>query len=164
MGGLSLSKKDTNPKDVIGSGKVPLGLCPDTLDVATSMAFLEGALKYGRYNWRIAGVRASIYRDAGRRHFDAWWNGQDIDPKSGLHHLWKLAACIAILVDSIEIGNMVDDRPPRVNMDNMYDRMEPLVGELKQRYDDPDVYQYTIFDTLEDDSSIARGRNDVGPV
>ena len=55
-----MSTKDTNPKDAIGSGKVPMHLWPSTATAVGSIALLNGALKYGRSNWRVAGVRASI--------------------------------------------------------------------------------------------------------
>jgi len=101
------------------------------------MAFLEGGLKYGPYNWREAGARASVYYDAGRRHFEAWWNGQNIDPASGLPHLWKLAACVAILIDCCEIGNLSDDRPPAIDLYEMFNKMEPEVERLKAALQKP---------------------------
>lgn len=138
--------KDTNPKDIVGSGKVPLELFPDTAHVAGAMAFLEGAVKYGRYNWRVAGVRASIYRAALDRHMKSWWNGKDIDPDSNLPHLWKALACIAILIDASEAGKMVDDRPPSVDVEHMMMELQDVVEEIKDRYSDRNPYQYTIED------------------
>lgn len=63
--------KPTNPKDLIGSGKLPLHLWPTTATAMGCIGLLEGMLKYGRSNWREAGVRASIYVDACKRHLDA---------------------------------------------------------------------------------------------
>jgi hypothetical protein len=139
--------KQTNPKDIVGSGKAPLELCPDTLRVAAGMCFLEGALKYGRYNWRVAGVRASIYYAAAGRHLAAWWNGEDTDPDSNLPHLWKAAACLAVLIDAGEMDKLTDDRPPRAPVEEMLKRLLPTVSELQQRYGDRRPYQYTIVDT-----------------
>lgn len=139
--------KGTNPKDAVGSGKVPLELFPDTAVVAGAMSFLEGAVKYGRYNWRVAGVRASIYVAAARRHLSRWWNGEDIDPDSGLPHLWKALACLAILIDAGEAGKLNDDRPPRVDLADMIDRMTPMVAEIRDRYADRNPHQYTIADS-----------------
>lgn len=139
-------KKMSNPKDVIGSGKVPLELVPDTLRVAASMAFLEGALKYGRFNWRLAGVRASIYKAALDRHMAAWWNGEDIDLDSGLPHLWKAVACLAILIDAREVAKLTDDRPPYAPVSAMLDRITPDVVALQQRHRDKQPHQCTLED------------------
>ena len=79
--------KDTNPKDAIGVTKIDMGLVPDSAIVAEALAFSEGALKYGRYNWRIAGVRSSVYHAALLRHLSRWWNGEDADPDTGVPHL-----------------------------------------------------------------------------
>lgn len=139
--------KPTNPKDVVGGTKVPMGLMPDTVRVAGAMAFLEGALKYGRYNWRVAGVRASIYKDAFERHWCAWWNGEDIDPDSGLPHLWKALACLSILIDAQVSGKLTDDRPPIADLADMIRKQEPNISFLKKHYEDRKPHQYTIEDS-----------------
>lgn len=79
--------KSTNPKDLIGSSKLPLSLWPATATAMGCLAFLDGALKYGRSNFRAVGVRASIYVDAAKRHLDAWFEGEEFDPDSSLPHL-----------------------------------------------------------------------------
>jgi hypothetical protein len=140
------NEKDTNPKDMIAGGKVSPSLVPSSATLATAMAFLEGALKYGRYNWRVAGVRASVYYDALNRHAMAWWNGEDIDPKSGLPHLYKMSACIAILIDADLVGKLNDDRPPRADVAGLIERLEEQVRMLKEMNADKNPYQYTILD------------------
>lgn len=142
--------KPTNPKDAIGSDKLPLGLVPSSLIAFTSLAFLEGASKYGRYNWRIAGVRASIYNDALARHMAAWWNGEDIDPQTGVPHLANAAACIAILIDAGESKALNDDRPPRQPTGAMIRWLAVKVPEIKALFKDHNPKQYTILDSKED--------------
>ena len=112
--------------------RVPIGLFPQTAVIAGSMAFLEGHLKYRQYNWRDAGVRASVYHDALQRHTMAWWNGEDIDKASGLPHLWKALACLAILIDSDQVGNLTDDRPTPAPVQPMIDRLTGMVEEMVQ--------------------------------
>ena len=102
--------KPTNPKDAVGSDKLPLHLWPTTATALGCLGLLDGALKYGRSNWRVMGVRASIYYDAARRHLDAWFEGEECDPDSRLHHLAHALACIAILVDAEAVGKLHDDR------------------------------------------------------
>jgi hypothetical protein len=141
--------KPTNPKDVIGSGKLPLELVPDTMAAYASLSFLEGASKYGRYNWRAAGVRASIYRAAHDRHMMKWWNGEDCDPKTGIPHLASALACIAIILDAGVCGKLTDDRPPRAPIGDLIDRLGDSVGPLKALFASHDPHQYTIADSAD---------------
>lgn len=103
--------KDTNPKDAVGIKKVPLSCVPTIPMLELGLAMMEGARKYGRHNYRAVGTRSSVYYDAIIRHLTAWWEGEDIDPESGVHHLMKAAACIFVHRDSILMGNVEDDRP-----------------------------------------------------
>jgi hypothetical protein len=59
-----VSNKDSNPKDVVGVRKAPLSCVPKTVVAELGVAMLEGASKYGRHNWREAGVRSSDRLDA----------------------------------------------------------------------------------------------------
>lgn len=142
--------KPSNPKDVIGSRKVDPGLVPDTMVFCAAVAFTEGATKYGRFNWRVAGVRSSIYHAALKRHLAKWWNGQNYDPNTSVHHLDNALACLAILRDAELYGKLTDDRPPSPNRDAMadlIDGMEPVVAHLKELFRDHAPYQFTIADT-----------------
>ena len=104
--------KATNPKDAIGCSKVPFSVIPGRVMGELGLALLEGAAKYGRHNYRVSGVRASIYYDACLRHLTAWWEGQDTDPDSGLPHVVKALACLTVLRDAETQGKLTDDRPP----------------------------------------------------
>lgn len=110
---MSDNTKDTNPKDAVGTAKAPLSCLPAPFMHAVGLALMEGARKYGRHNYRAMGVRYSVYYDALMRHMTAWWEGEDIDPDSGLPHPVKAAACLAVLHDSMTQGNATDDRPPK---------------------------------------------------
>jgi hypothetical protein len=104
--------KETNPKDAVGTGKVPFSTISAVVMGELGLAMLEGARKYGRHNYRVAGVRASVYYDALKRHITAWWEGEDIDKDSGLPHIVKAIATLVVLRDSQIQQNWVDDRPP----------------------------------------------------
>ena len=56
--------KEMNPKDGVGTGKVPMSTVPAVVLAEIGLAMLEGARKYGRHNYRVAGIRASVYYDA----------------------------------------------------------------------------------------------------
>ena len=104
--------KPSNPKDAIGISKVPLSTvsAPVLLEIGLGMA--EGAIKYGRHNYRTIGVRASVYYDAAMRHLMSWWEGEDLDPDSGLSHISKCIASLVVLRDAMIMSKMTDDRPP----------------------------------------------------
>lgn len=106
-----MSEKDTNPKDALGVKKVPMHCIPTGPLLELGLAMMEGGRKYGSHNYRAIGAKASVYYDAAMRHLMSWWEGEDIDPDSGIHHLMKLAACAFVIRDSQLMGNEEDDRP-----------------------------------------------------
>lgn len=122
-------KKETNPKDAVGVRKARwFSYLPIRVLIGVGLALLEGARKYGRHNYRVAGVRASVYVDAVVcGHLMPWMEGEDLDPDTaeldaegkpipgtGLNHLDKAIASLIVLRDGIYEGNWVDDRPPSV--------------------------------------------------
>lgn len=129
-------KKDTNPKDAIANGKLPLHLWPETATAIGCMGLLEGNLKYGRTNWREGGVLASVYVGALRRHINQWFEGQELDSESGLHQLSHILACAAILADAWACGSLVDDR---MYADGEYselvDTLLPEIKRLNKKYE-----------------------------
>jgi hypothetical protein len=144
---LAQDSKHTNPKDAIGSDKIPLHLWPETASILGSLAFLEGAVKYGRSNYRAIGVRSSIYYDACRRHLMKWFEGEEIDEDSGLPHLSHALACIAILVDAQAAGKLNDDRMIKGGTLQMLKDMTPHVKRIKDKYKDRNPHHYTIADS-----------------
>lgn len=104
--------KPTNPKDSCGIKKVPMSGMPMNVLMEAGLVKLHGDLKYGRFNWREAGVRGSVYYDAALRHLAAWYEGEDIDPDSGIHHIAHAICGLSVLRDSIIRDNWSDDRPP----------------------------------------------------
>lgn len=141
--------KATNPKDAIGSAKLPLELVPQTAIAYESVAFLEGACKYGRYNWRAGGVRASIYIAAAMRHAFKWWNGEDCDPDTGVHHLASVRACFAIILDALECGKLTDDRPPRAPLGGLITRLEITAKRVRELFKAHTPKQWTITDAID---------------
>jgi hypothetical protein len=127
--GASAPPKDTNPKDeaAIAEGRLQLSCVPwralprmpNTpaewcVMSEVALAMTEGAWKYGRHNYRVAGVRASVYVDAFMRHMMAREMGEHLDPDSGQPHLVKAFSGLLVLQDCIMSGGplFVDDRPP----------------------------------------------------
>jgi hypothetical protein len=141
--------KPTNPKDQIAVAKLPLHLVPSTLPIYAALAFAEGASKYGAYNWRAAGVRASVYRSALDRHLAKWWNGEDADPATNVPHLASALACIGIILDAQLCGKLTDDRPPPAPMGELIDDAEPIIAELFRMFADRKPKHWTTADKID---------------
>jgi len=139
--------KPSNPKDMIGSDKIPLHLWPTTASILGALALLDGASKYGRQNFRAVGVRASIYVDAAMRHLNAWFEGEDNDPDSGIPHLGHALACVAILIEATAAGNMTDDRAYKTNYREWINKLTPLVKQIKKNHESKDPKHYSIKDS-----------------
>lgn len=101
----------TNPKDLIGIKKPPLGLIPPVALIHESLAMKNGAAKYGPYNWRSNPVQCTIYIDACLRHLLAYQDGEDYASDSSVHHLGHARACLGIILDALATGNLIDNRP-----------------------------------------------------
>lgn len=140
-------RKLTNPKDMIGSNKLPLHLWPATATATGCLGFLDGALKYGRTNWRPGGVKASIYVDAAKRHLDAWFEGEEFMKDSGLPHLAGALASIAILVDAAAAGVLDDDRMYPGGYLELVETLTPHVARLKESHKDKRPKHFTIKDS-----------------
>lgn len=133
---MTEAQKPTNPKDQLAIAKLPLHLVPSTLAAYAAMAFAEGATKYGAFNWRVAGVRASVYVSALERHLAKWKNGEEADARTGVPHLASALACLGIILDAKLCGKLTDDRPPAAPMAGLIDEAEPLVANLLQIFAD----------------------------
>jgi hypothetical protein len=114
----SILAKPSNPKDIVAVSKAPMSCVPAGVLAEVAVAMYEGACKYGRHNYRVGGVQASIYYDATMRHLMAWWEGQDFDPDTatpqhlGLSHVTKAIASLVVLRDAMLQSQLNDDRPP----------------------------------------------------
>lgn len=132
-----MTAKDTNPKDAVGTKKAPMSTVPSAVVMELGVAMLEGARKYGRHNYRVAGVRASVYYDAADRHLKAWWEGQDIDPDSGLSHIAKAIATLAVLRDAMMNDMVTDDRPPAMKNQGWLVDLNKQATAIIDKYPDP---------------------------
>lgn len=102
----------TNPKDLVGEKKVSISKLPAVAMLHAAHAMMNGAVKFGPYNWREKKVQAEIYIDAALRHITLWNEREETATDSGVHHLGHAMACLAILLDAQESGNLIDNRPP----------------------------------------------------
>lgn len=153
--GGKINPKPSNPKDIVGSDKLPVHLWPTTATMMGCLGLMDG-LKYGRSNYRSIGVRASIYFDALIRHAYAWFEGEECDPDSGLPHLSHALACLAIIVDADAAGKMTDDRMIRGGYRDLVTELTPHVARLREKYGKSNVRHYTIADNDAMDEHAAR--------
>ena len=142
-----MASKDTNPKDAVGIKKVPLSVVSAPVLMEIGLGMMEGARKYRRHNYRVAGVRASVYYDAAMRHLMSWWEGEDIDPDSGLSHISKALACLSVLRDSMILENWNDDRPPK-HKDGWVQEYNKKAKEIIEKYPE-ELEPYTELNSKE---------------
>ena len=109
--GIKDGLQKINPKESIGQTKPSLHHIPPRVLLEVAQAMMEGSKKYGIYNYRKAGVSYSTYYSSTFRHLIAWFEGEDIDPDSGLSHITKAISGLIVLRDSMLEGNAIDDRP-----------------------------------------------------
>lgn len=141
-----MSTKPSNPKDSVGISKVPMSTVSAPVLAEVGLGMLEGACKYGRHNYRAVGVRSSVYYDATMRHLMAWWEGQDIDPGSGLHHVTKAITSLVVLRDAMINGLCDDDRPPSAP-DGFIEALNAKAEAILKKYEKVKPRHYTIKDT-----------------
>jgi len=83
--------------------KLRMDLVPIPAIKAMAMGFGYGAKKYGEWNWRYFKKEdwKRLYA-ACLRHLFAWWEGEEIDEESELHHL-VLATCEIAMLTSLVV-------------------------------------------------------------
>jgi len=136
-----MNLKETNPKDIAGSSKLPFSCVPANVIGEIALGLMEGARKYGRHNYRKLPIKASIYYDAAMRHLTQFWEGEDIDPDSGLNHITKVLSCLTVLRDAMLNDKWEDNRPPKLK-DGWLAEFNRKAKEIVEKYPNP-VKDYT---------------------
>ena len=106
--------------------KAPISLVdPDYIEgLAHVLGF--GANKYAAHNWR-GGIAYSRLISAAYRHLGAINRGEDLDPESGLQHVYHLACCNMFLAAMMQHRPDLDDRyKPPTPRETYYDAFEVL--------------------------------------
>lgn len=112
----------TNPKDLLGVKKPRLSLVPPVGLIYAALAMANGADRYGPYNWREKKVQTMIYLEAAMRHILSYQDGEECAKDSGVPHLGHALACLLIIIDAKETGNLVDNRPKPGAMADVIER------------------------------------------
>ena len=127
--------KETNPKALSGIKKYPVSVLPLAPLQEATVVMVEGGVKYGRHNYRVAGCRASTYFDATMRHLMDWFEGDDADPISGMSPITHAITSLLVLRDSMIQGKFNDDRPPRSKLD--HDVLLARIAHVMEQYPEP---------------------------
>lgn len=143
---MKANMKESNPKEIIGEKKIPLWLCSPIAKAQWAVCQHVGAAKYGAWNWRLAGVKASTYLSAMQRHMDAYMSGEEVDPVDGTPHLGHIMACCAILIDAKAADKLEDNRPPVLSLRKSYEEIEAQMLKISENYSTINPKHYTIKD------------------
>lgn len=89
--------------------KPDLSMLPRSAKIGIARAFMYGAKKYGRNNYK-AGMNWTRLIAAADRHLSAFADKENLDEESNLNHLFHLGACVMMLIEYYEKGLGTDDR------------------------------------------------------
>ena len=156
------TSKETNPKDGIGERKASLTNLSFPVMFETSIALGEGAFKYRRHNYRVYGVRASVYVSGAMRHLGDWWEGEDIDPGSQLSHITKAIAGLTVLRDAMIFNLWTDDRPPKAPKGWM-DEMNALQVRMLERMEATHDFPHKPPHTQVEEDQLRRAQDHIDP-
>jgi hypothetical protein len=101
---------DGNPKTQFGIVKPGDWFIPPIQQYEYGLAHLQGALKYGHFNWRDDPISISTYLEAAKRHMDLYKGGQRNARDTGIHHLAHAMCCFSIIIDAEAHNTLIDDR------------------------------------------------------
>jgi hypothetical protein len=103
------SKKEAGNK--WDGGKLPWDLLP-VGPIRQVVQVLEfGSGKYDPWNWAKGMSWSRLYAST-KRHLEAWWwDKEDMDPETGIHHLAHAVCGLTFLLHYAETTGGTDDRP-----------------------------------------------------
>lgn len=123
-----------NPKQRYGDKKPNLALLTPAMEYPLALALMDGAGKYGPFNWRINAVEAITYIAAAKRHLGLYLEGEEI-AQDGVHHLGHVMACCAILLDAKAAGKLIDNRPTP-GSHGVQEEAEGLIQKLRTLHEE----------------------------
>ncbi len=93
--------------------KLPLSWVPGSLVKAVAAVLKKATERpvnpYPAHNWR-KGLKWAEVSESLERHLIAWREGENLDPDTGLSHLWHMGCNIAFLIEFEEKKLGTDDR------------------------------------------------------
>ena len=95
-------------------GKNRLDLVPISLIRSVGEVLTKGAAKYDDRNWEKGMLYTVVYASL-LRHLTDWFDGDNIDSESGLHHMAHVACNAAFLIEYANTCPELDDRPSKIS-------------------------------------------------
>lgn len=100
----------------MGAKKPDISVVPPSAILHMASAMMDGAEKYGPFNWREIPVSARPYLAAAVRHILAFLDGEDFssdttEKGTPVHHLAHAMANCGIVLDAQSLGTLNDNRP-----------------------------------------------------
>ncbi len=81
-------------------GKLDWALLPIPSMRQVVAVLMHGERTYGRDNWKKLRGKRVRYYNATMRHLTSWFDGEELDPDSGLPHLaHAICSCLFLLTD-----------------------------------------------------------------
>lgn len=122
---------DSNPKTTLGAKKPDMSVVPPAALLHLATAMMNGADKYGPFNWRDQPVSARVYVAAAMRHLASFLDGEDFSADTAaagrpVHHLAHVMACCAIILDAAHCSTLIDNRP----------KVQGKTGELIENFNE----------------------------
>lgn len=137
------TKASLNPKQGVGSQKLPLHLVSPLATAYMAVGLANGAGKYGVANYKGTEVLLSIYLAATLRHLFAFMEGQEFDPDDGSPHLGAVMANMAIILDARAVGTLVDDRAIAGGYIEELKKLTAIYQNLLELHKDRKPFDYT---------------------
>lgn len=100
-----------NPKNLAARHRVKLAYIPPAALAHMAHAMMDGANKYGPFNWRGKSIALMEYISSAQRHLLDFAEGENVASDSLCHHLGHAMACCAIMLDALALDIAIDDRP-----------------------------------------------------
>ena len=125
-----MKEKPNNPKDLVGALKPDFSLIPMAAKIHMSLGLMYGNVKYDvAYNWRDENKKIGImgYISAAERHMDLFKDGEDFSDDGLVHHLGHAMDCLAIVLDALENGYAIDNRPPKGKASELMNKYSDMI-------------------------------------
>jgi len=142
----SQPQEEPNPKNAAAyrDGRIDLSTIPPASLAHEAMALMDGAEKYEAYNFRQDKIAVMEYIAAAERHIQKFKDRafeNDEDPISLVHELGAAKASLGIILDAMENGNAIDDRPVKGNVALLFERLSAKVRLRRQRREEAKAQQ-----------------------
>lgn len=123
-----MTSADTNGATKYDGGKPRMSLLDPYALSEAAKVLTFGEKKYAAHNWR-KGFRYSRLLDGVMRHINAFNDGEDLDPESGLSHLAHAMCNLMFLLKNTQTHPELDDRHNSISEADVVPEQVPEISE-----------------------------------